>query len=188
MSPSSTVNDVVNGGFAHRKVYRKLKLCCVAALIQVTHFLNLIFGKCGVCISNAYGFTKPSFFGCITRVITERTKKQMAWVAAFWIVAFVADTKTFSSCSETKFKGETMGAPVLSFYGKHAITFCCEASLPVPAFVRPSNIYLFPKSACTTDWVIGVRFVNSTCNFDTLGSGHAKTVDRHQNVGTKKIT
>jgi len=188
MPPISTSCDVRDGSTANAKLTCKLFLGPTSSCVKPPNFPNLRLSKCRHVMAFALCFAHVSFLGCVTRIIAEGAKKKMTWIAALWVIAFVANTHPFGAYAKTEFKSDAMCSPELVLYRQHSITFCGKAPHPIPAFVRLSDVHLCPKTTCAKNRIIRVCFVDSACDCGTLGNSHAELLDQDQMIGTYKIT
>ena len=140
MTPFSTRNDVANRGFGYSKNSGKPDQANAISRVQKPHFLNLNFGKSGSGIFTSVHWRqfvpfRSTFFHHILRVVFRSSAKQMCWVAAWRVVAFMKNPKAIWNWAIGNFKSNSMSLKTLSHN--------CENSMPImstTAGVRPTSI------------------------------------------------
>lgn len=145
MLPRLAVYDTVYLAGSHAELVSKALLRDAAsgvALADRHHSRRCEFG-----VWEAYAFDVAPLAPHVSEVICARSKKQVLWINARWVVAAMAHVQAICNWAVMKFPREAMRKPHdarwhMRFETPVAIVMCLSA--PQPAPVRLS--YLFPKA------------------------------------------
>jgi hypothetical protein len=148
MRPRTTVKNVSYVSPADPKLVGEFDLCR-ATLSELANGQNVRFGQFGPYMRFAaviLVLSIPTFAASVLIVLTERAKKQMVGIHAGPIVAFVKNIQSFWDWTLVQFEAEAMGGDHASIGGKLPVSRIFLTSLPFPAFIGSTLIYLFPKA------------------------------------------
>lgn len=133
MLPDTSFPDRINKRFADAVLSR----CRHMAIFVIENFANLIFGKHGGAIFTANsdgGRLEPTLAQSIQHVFLMRAAKKMIGTDAFWIIAMVANIKTFCDWSIMQFPRIAMGIEMLfRRYIELSVSIGLSKPLPLPA-------------------------------------------------------
>lgn len=140
------VNDAPDVLGAYAVLLGKLALSNSASGILGAKFLYLRIRK--FCMAVLFAIGVSAFLSHISQIVLRRTKKQMRRVAAFSIVAFMANKEIVRALTESQEPRSAMGAHVLAFLARFngSVSLAVKAALPLPAVIGTALVYLFPKA------------------------------------------
>lgn len=138
MRPALTQNNFVYRFESNSKLFRNPSLNN-SSLMQGSYFQNIFFGEFRQPGPFPSRRIAPLFLRLVGHVVLICSKKQMLWIDARWVVAFVANTKTGWDGSKIQKPNNAVGSPLL-------LAMNAQAGNSIAIFIPPSN----PRPA--SDW------------------------------------
>jgi len=127
-------------------------ICCEHPIVNASgsmafsYFQNLMVFQLRVRASLSSILSPSAFLASILAVIVRSSKKQMAWITARTIIAFVQHMKPFWNRAFLGFPSESMRSSILPIHGKGTITVIKSTGWPFPAFAIWECFKMIPKS------------------------------------------
>lgn len=106
------------------------------------------------------GYIRPTsipsaFFDRIEGIVAPGSKKQMFRITAWWVITFVADKNVVRDLAVSKDISQPVGQDQFaSIEHQTAIALLVSIPLPLPAFIRTSNVNLLPEPFVQGPWFL----------------------------------
>lgn len=144
MLPSFAPNKKGNCRLIHAKLLGQLRLAFPGNPSN-TYFFDFDFGQFAKVCVLSFSRLSPSFFKTVSGIVAHCSNKQMPWITAWWIIAFMANAQPFWNRAKTCFPAK----PVSQFRNTvncHFVIFYARLiSVKIPAFISTKYVHSLPK-------------------------------------------
>lgn len=145
MLPRATTNDVAGIALANAVIFRQF-FCALAIRVPLAHFTHL--NVCHFTVGRLFAlWLKAATLGVhIPHIVRMGAEKQMIWVGASRIVAFVANLHAFWSRAKMKHPRNAMDCHCPFVYADLAVSIAIQGANPVPTFIGAVIDDFFPET------------------------------------------
>jgi len=150
--------------------------------IQIPDFLHFFRCQFRPPLTLAYRISSPSLFDRILNIVVRCANKQMFWIAASRIVAFMKRTKSFWYFPKCNLEGNSVARLADAISSYTTIPIWISIAKPRPTFIRVAFLDFIPKPLFKS---IIHLFNACLISFETnLSSGHLISISKPHGTST----
>ena len=145
MLPVNAKYNMLNATAANTEHAGQLVLTKFIRGIKLPYFMDLFIGKFGVAILFSMNLTLAPFFYHIQRIVPSRSQKQVGWITARRIVAFMTNIKPIRDFPICYYPCHAMRLNAFAIKTKTAVPVMGKWPRVFPAFIWATALYPSPK-------------------------------------------